>query len=276
MYDSTTIPPLKQCSRKDKCVNPLGSWLPATREYFYHDPKMRFGLKSQCKACMYATKQQWRKNNPERERAYNRAYHHLHREHRNARNVAYQKRNPEARRERGRRYYHRHKEERREQRRISFQKWYIAHPNYAREQRNKNPEQYRAIVNRRRARKLNLPNTFTAVHWQRCLEYWGYRCAICGQLPDFWHYLAQDHWIPIDSAHPNNPGTVPENILPLCHTKRGGGGVSSGCNNSKHYKEPVEWLHSRYSKKRAKQILARINAYFDWVKDQDHDPHPHR
>lgn len=44
--NSTSNVPLKQCSRKEKCVNPLGSWLPATLEYF---ERRGDGLRGTCR-----------------------------------------------------------------------------------------------------------------------------------------------------------------------------------------------------------------------------------
>lgn len=43
--------PLKQCSRKDRCVNPQGSWLPATPEYFGNNKGHNDGLQTQCRVC---------------------------------------------------------------------------------------------------------------------------------------------------------------------------------------------------------------------------------
>jgi hypothetical protein len=74
-----------------------------------------------------------------------------------------------------------------------------------------------------------------------------------------WHQITPDHWIPL--ASPDCPGTVPENIIPLCFG-------SGGCNNSKKAKDGYEWLLQRYGKRKACVILKRIQAYFEWVKNQ--------
>jgi hypothetical protein len=68
--------------------------------------------------------------------------------------------------------------------------------------------------------------------------------------------------IPLTDPRPDNPGTVPTNIVPLCH------GVD-GCNLSKSNGDPIEWLTSRYVPRKAKQILARIQAYFDSLKERN-------
>lgn len=117
---------------------------------------------------------------------------------------------------------------------------------------------------RRRARKLALPDKFTSQDWTRCLEYFNYTCAVCGrQLRDLFatHTAAADHWIALTDKRPGNPGTVPWNIVPLCHGQR-------GCNGSKHNTPAEEWLKWKFGATRAAKILERVNAYFEWVKQR--------
>lgn len=106
------------------------------------------------------------------------------------------------------------------------------------------------------ARKRSLPIAFSSSDWDAALDYWGHQCAVCGRPRGLWHTLAQDHWIPL--SDPRCPGTVPTNILPLCHGE-------GGCNNSKGNKDPVRWLEERLGRRRAAQKLAEIQAYFAWV-----------
>jgi hypothetical protein len=106
------------------------------------------------------------------------------------------------------------------------------------------------------ARKLSLPMAFSAADWDDALDYWGYQCAICSRPRGLWHTLAQDHWIPL--SDPRCPGTVPTNILPLCHGE-------GGCNNSKGNKDPIRWLEERLGKRRAAQKLLEIQTYFAWM-----------
>lgn len=63
MTDSVS---LKQCSRKENCVNPLGSWLPETAEYFYSSKRGKNGLHAQCKKCRGVTSQKWADAHPEK------------------------------------------------------------------------------------------------------------------------------------------------------------------------------------------------------------------
>lgn len=123
-----------------------------------------------------------------------------------------------------------------------------------------NPERAKVTIQRRKARKNNLPDTLTSVDWQRCLNYFGGCCAVCGRPPGLWHTLAMDHWIPLSS--PDCPGTVPTNIIPLCHSKKDG---EECCNNTKGARPPREWLIFRFGKRKASIILKRIEDYFSSV-----------
>jgi uncharacterized Zn ribbon protein len=109
-------------------------------------------------------------------------------------------------------------------------------------------------------RKQNLPRTFSAQDWNRALDYWGDKCAICERPRGLWHTLAQDHWIPL--THPDCPGTVPTNILPLCHGE-------DGCNNSKGKKDPEAWLVAKLGRRRANRKLREIADYFNWIYGQE-------
>jgi hypothetical protein len=111
----------------------------------------------------------------------------------------------------------------------------------------------------RRARRAALPDTFTETEANFMLTYWHFCCAICGNQRGFFWSLAHDHWIPL--ASPQCPGTIAENIIPLCHGQ-------GGCNNSKADKDPVVWLKSRYSSHQVKRILAAIEAYFAVVRSR--------
>lgn len=119
-------------------------------------------------------------------------------------------------------------------------------------QRNKHI--YVLCALRRRARKRSFPDAFTLQDKIRAFEYFEYRCAVCGRPRGLWHTLAMDHWIPLDS--PDCPGTVPVNMVPLCH------GVD-GCNNSKINRDALEWLTQHFGKRKAKQIFERVQVYFD-------------
>lgn len=203
------------------------------------------GVKPLCKGCHNAQSRQFRIDNPERARGYSRRYYASHK-------AAVLKRTGE------------YAKEHREQRRQWVRHCYAKNPGYAHRYRMNNPHIGRAIKIRRRARKQMLPDTFNALNWLVALEYFKNRCAVCGRPMGLWHTLAADHWIPL--FNPDCPGTIPTNIVPLCHGH-------DGCNNSKGHSEPIAWLISRYGKRKATQILKRIEAYFTWLAEQgiDHD-----
>jgi hypothetical protein len=113
-------------------------------------------------------------------------------------------------------------------------------------------------VSRYIARKRELPNTFTTQQWRTALDYWDHRCAVCERPRGLWHTVAADHWVPLTA--PDCPGTMPTNIVPLCHG-------ADGCNNSKGAKRPEVWLQQKLGKRRGNKKLAQINSYFDWVQD---------
>ncbi len=72
--------PLKQCSRKEKCVNQLGCWLPATPEFFYRRAKCPDGLGRYCKQCDNAASEKARSKKPEKYQAQREKYRAEHRE----------------------------------------------------------------------------------------------------------------------------------------------------------------------------------------------------
>jgi hypothetical protein len=124
-----------------------------------------------------------------------------------------------------------------------------------------NPAKVNIWVHRRLARVNNAPFDFTDKDWQYALDYFNHSCAVCGRPAGFWHTLAKDHWVSLKT--PNNPGTVPSNIVPLCHVTKDGEGA---CNNSKGMRPAADWLASVYTPKQTRAILARIDAYFATVR----------
>lgn len=226
---SHSTPEMKICT---KCNNEF----PATLEYF---PKRNNHLHSWCRACKLAYNNEWRHKNPEKDTAHKQKWN---------------EKNPDKLEENRKRYYAENRE------------WYLDYgKNYHQENkvkrteqimqwRKENPERYRAIWHRYMARKRNLPDTFTGQDWLDCLEYFNYTCAVCGsQLRDLFGNVEPhaDHWIPLASELCT--GTIPQNMVCLCNS----------CNTSKNAKLPQAWLEEKYDKRKAKEILNRVQAYFD-------------
>jgi hypothetical protein len=128
---------------------------------------------------------------------------------------------------------------------------------YRRDYRKRKPQVHVVGHSVRRARKLSLPDTLTPQQWQAALQYWHYACAVCGHEEGFYWTLSADHWIPM--TDPACPGTTAENIIPLCHTKKGS---QNSCNTTKHNRDPKEWLIDRLGPRAARKKLKEIYAYF--------------
>lgn len=220
-------------------------WLPADLEHFYTNRIGSDGLTTKCKDCLNAQVSSYASANKEKLKIANREW---------------QKKNPKRVSESSMKWQRAN----REKVKIANREWVAKNKDHIKERTKKymqaNPEKYVVNEHKRRARKSALPATFTADDWQCALDYFNGSCAVCGrQLNDLFgtHKAAQDHWIPLIKGG----GYVPENMIPLCHGQ-------DGCNNSKHARDPIEWLTERYGTRKAKQILKRVNDYFEWVKQQ--------
>lgn len=243
-------------------------WYPDTFEYFYKDPQKKTGKNPACKTCNDAQKQNWRKENPDkvlatsRRQQANMTPEQKARQNENSRRISKEKywADPGAASRKFKEYYQRTREYH-VLRRAKYRK---EHPDKIIETGRKSDRKrigtpaYIAKRHRRVARKIGLPDNFTAQDWQHALKHFDNRCAVCGKVPDFWTVLAPDHWIPL--ASPDCIGTVPKNIIPLCHARKDGQGT---CNNQKHNRNAAEWLTSKYGKRKASKILKRIQEYFD-------------
>lgn len=125
--------------------------------------------------------------------------------------------------------------------------------------RDRHPGIYRQAEARRRAREKGLPATFTHLDEMFANQYWQYGCAVCGRENGFWHVIALDHWIPI--VHPLCPGTVPGNMVPLCHAKKGAPPEQRGCNQSKSSNDPLVWLQTMMTPRAAQKKLKAIHTF---------------
>lgn len=195
---------LKQCSKKDRCANPLGSWLPATTEYFYWRKKRASeGLIGECKCCVKARSKKWAEENPARLLDNVRRY---------------QTEHPEETREKKQRYYERNKAQVKERARL----WNRAHPEVIREIAKNS-------YGVRRARKCANGGKFTradiALIKQAQTDKAGnLHCWYCGDVITQYHV---DHKTPLSRGGSN----APENLCLACKS----------CNLLKGSKTPSEW-----------------------------------
>lgn len=268
--------PLKQCNRKERCVHPDGSWLPATPEYFGRNQNNPDGLQYWCRHCDRVYKREWRAAHREStrqsqkqwveehadqyteiKRESDHRYYFANAERIKARVLRYRIANAEWKRDYDRRW----QRENADKKNTYSRNWRKRNPDKVREQcrkwRRQNPEKARAITQRRIAKRRELPSTLTNEQWERCLEYWDYKCCVCRRPVGLWHILAEDHWIPQSKGG----GYTNDNIVPLCHSRDGSNGLGS-CNHSKGNKMPLEWLIEEFGEHEAQRILERFEAYW--------------
>lgn len=241
---------MKTCS---KC----GQDFPATTEYFYPEKRRGPGaLRSTCKTCSAIQVKATR--DPEKKREYDQRWAEANRDKRRSSVREWRARNLEEQRERER-LTKRHDPDRLEK----VKAWRLKNPDKQRqrmrEYREQNRDKLRLIIQRYMSRKAGLPDNFTEADWQFALDYFGGCCAYCGRPAGLFHTLAMDHFVPLNS--PECPGTTPTNIVPACH------GID-GCNNSKHDRDPKQWIVAKFGKYRGREILNRIQEYFSQLKTE--------
>lgn len=262
--------PQKQCNR-------CGRSFPATPEYFRIDSRNKNGISNPCRVCKLLESREYfqrsdiqekersRKNSPE--------YKEKQKSHRNTPEYLASQREyakTPAQRARVKRYKQDPKNKKRASEKRKTPK-FRAKKRADQRQRRLNPiikqkekdyrqrpevkENYLEHTQRRRSLQRLLPYTMTVQDKQRAVEYFDGCCPVCGrQFSDLFsdRTLSWDHWW---VAQSKGGAFTSDNILPLCHG-------FDGCNNSKHNRTPEEWLNERYGKRKARQILERIKAYF--------------
>lgn len=245
-----------------KICNKCQQEFPATTEYFYADKEGKYGLRGQCKSCRGAYHNQYRESHREIICERSRQYHATHREQVLERMRDYRESNKEREHQRNWLYRQANKakiqEREREWYKVNRQsklKYCQANRERARKRdrqwRKANPDKIRVQYQRRRSREYAVPCKFSDADWQNCLNHFHGCCAYCGKQQDFWHVMEWEHYVPLSS--PDCPGTIATNIVPACKS----------CNSSKRDKLPLDWLTDTFGKHKARQILERIQAYFD-------------
>lgn len=248
MSDFNDTPKVRRCS---VCKQEF----PLTSEHWHRDKRDSHGFVWKCKECAKLKSREWVAENRERNKENCKRYYEENQE----QVQAYRKGHAEQI-ALGKRSWRKANPDKVKKQKSESQKRHRDSANVrSRRYIQNNPEKVNLRVHARIARKRELPFAFTPEDWERCLEHFHHCCAVCGRPAGFWHTIAKDHWIPVNYKGDDNPGTVPTNIVPLCHSTRDGEG---GCNNSKKNKMPHDWLLSRYGKREAAVIEARIAAYF--------------
>lgn len=179
----------------------------------------------------------------EEQYAYHRAYVERNRERLNQISRERHKANPEKKRADAKLHRQRYPEKVKLAKKRWYESWRASNLKIAR-------ETSRIKEARRRARKRELPDTFTLQEWKICLEYWDQKCCICAGNQQ----IHADHWIALSDA--NCPGTTVSNMIALCRQ----------CNLAKNARNPVVWLVEKLGEEKAAAKLAEIEAYFEYVK----------
>ena len=253
------LPTTRQCSKCEQVF-------PLTFEYFYHDGYKKDGSKrfrAECRECSISSARVYVSENKERISQYRKNYRLVNKEEIALYMHAYQENNKETLAV----YSKEYRQENKEILALHDKKWRTQNIDTVREKQRERSRQFRATVEgrekakvasqRHAARKKALPDTLTAEEWLWAVAYWGGCCAVCGKQEGFWSRGSLDHWIPM--ADPACPGTVADNVLPLCS------GLD-GCNNIKHDRDAWTFLVERLGSRKAKAKRQEIEAYFAAVR----------
>ena len=180
--------------------------------------------RSYCKACARIMKAAWNAKNKDKVSEYNKQYHIDNREQRNKRQREYAKKNNiKSDKEYLKQYYQENKTEIRQKqaayRRENIQKI----REQQREYQKSNPNKFKASRHRRRAKKLELDESFTSNDIKLTFELFNNSCYNCGSTEN----LQIDHHYPLKMNTPLFHG----NAVILC----------SKCNQSKGAKKPEDF-----------------------------------
>lgn len=257
----------KRCSRGDDCIHPDGPVLPATTEYFYAHKQTKNGLQSRCKCCIldgnrrryhgdsyssWKSKIEYQQSAPDGYRCCTKGSECLHpsgpmlplSEFSPCKRTTdgLQRQCKECLREYAYRYRH-------------GDNYEVAKAAYYRRKALVKSIGKRGLnlicCHRYHATKRGLVSNFTASEWHSALMYWESLCSYCGNPRDLWFELVQEHFVPVSAGG----GYTADNIVPACKY----------CNSSKNNSDPHEWVVKKFGKRKGKEILARIEAYFEWV-----------
>ena len=189
--------------------------LPATRKYFHKKIHGKFGLREHCIKC---------------QKDYDDKRYPKIKEHQKAVRKIYYSKNREKLLESTRQYHIKHREEdskyNKEYYRKNKDKFKIWRKEYLKTEKGRKIVNFHKVTHiawRRRIDKI-LKKDFTLKDWEKCLEYFGNKCAYCGTLTN---ELTIDHLIPVI----NFGETVKNNIVPSCRS----------CNSSKNKYNFEDW-----------------------------------
>lgn len=149
----------KRCT---KC----GEWLVANNYNFRKKKDGKWGLYSQCKECANKSNKQYRKNNKDKIKAYNKNYAMNNKDIINNAKNRYRNKNKEKIRIYNKKRYEENKERIREQQKIYKQN---------------NPEKLFNKINKRRQKEENQGRGITKEQYKECFEWFDWKCAYSGE-----------------------------------------------------------------------------------------------
>ena len=232
--------------------------LPETEEYFlrYEDKKSgKYYFKCHCIECGKKRSETWRKENPEKYKAYYTDPEKAGQRKENDRR--YKANNKEKIKERKKDYRVRNKDkimaydkkkrydpETREKVLNWSRNWRAKNADrvaeYNKQYSKDNPEYYAMAAEKRRQLELQTENSFSLQEWENAKAHFNNSCAYCGKHLS---RLTQDHFIPLSKGG----AYARDNIVPACRS----------CNSSKHNLDFFEWYKNfkHYDPEREARIL---------------------
>lgn len=162
---------------------------------------------------------------------------------------AYRECSKERRAETRKIWYENNKERESESRRIHHENNRVKEAETSRIWTENNRDKIRLSKQRRRARKLLLPDTLTKEEYTNSINYFG-GCALTGEPVNF----ELDHAIPLAVGH---GGTTKDNCYPL----------RSDLNKSKNDRNIFEWFDA--NKQRLKMSEERFNRLIKWLANKN-------
>lgn len=203
----------KRCT---KC----SEWLVACSVNFHKQKRGKYGLESKCKECKAEYDKQWREDNKDKRREYDKQYYENNRE--------YKKQYYEDNKDKVKQYREKNRDKRRE-----YHKQYRATP------------QGQVVAfnghHKRKVQKKKQGNGITKEQWLECMKFFGFRCAYSGQV-------LSKGTRSLDHVKPLNKGGEHEiwNLVPM----------DKGLNSSKKDKDLLEWYKEQpyFSEERLQKI----------------------
>lgn len=222
-----------------KVCSVCGIEYPATLEYFNKEKHGKYGLRSKCRECRSAEKKQYYETHKEKTSINRKLYYELHKEQEKEAMKLYRVKNKEYLNEMARLYQINNKEERKQYRERKKEYFKEKHKQY----KLNNPDYNKTNCQRRKAKKMSLPNDLTIQQWEECKKTFNNKCCYCGKDG----VMTQEHFVPLSKG---GEYTI-NNIIPAC----------ASCNFSKHNKDFFEWYPQQkfYNKKREQKILKYLN-----------------